>query len=76
MLRLWLFFEIWNVNEHLIKSKCLSYNIIYSGKIDEEWKSWFKNTFQFSINYINKSILLLRKGVYPYGFMDDRENEL
>ena len=30
----------------------------------------FKKTFKFSNNYINKFILLLRKGVYPYEFMD------
>ena len=29
------------------------------------------NTFKFSDNDINKYILLLRKGSYPYEFMDD-----
>ena len=30
-----------------------------------------KNTFKFSNNDINKFILLLRKSVYPYKYIDD-----
>ena len=55
----------------MIKYKCLSCNKDFSSKIDEELKKRFKNTFNFSSNDINKFILLLRKGVYPYEYMDE-----
>ena len=57
----------------MIKYKCLSCNKDYSDKIDEELKNQFKNTFKFSNNDFNKFILLLRKGVYHYEYMEDWE---
>ena len=65
------FLEYKSVKDNFIKNKCLSCNKNYSNKIDEEFKKRFKNTFNFSNNGINKFILLLRKGIYPYGYMDD-----
>ena len=59
------------VSDKLIKYKCLSCNKDYSNKINEEFKKRFKSTFKFSNNDINKFILLLRKGVYPYEYMDE-----
>ena len=65
------FLEYESVKDNFIKYKCLSCNRNYSNKIDKELKKRFKNTFKFSDNDINKFILLLRKGVYPYEYMDD-----
>ena len=39
----------------------------------KNFKKRFKNTFKFCNNEINKFILLLRKGVYPYKDMDEWE---
>ena len=45
----------------------------YSNKLDEKLKKRFKNKIKLSDNDMNKFILLLRKGAYPYEFMDDWE---
>ena len=57
------FLEYKSAKNNLIKYKFLSWNKDYSNKLDEKLKKWFKNTFKFSDNEINKFILLLRKGV-------------
>ena len=58
------FLEHENVNDDLIKYRCLSCNKNYLNKVDEKLKKRFGNTFKFSNNDINKFILLLTKGVY------------
>ena len=64
------FLEYESAKDNLIKCKCLYCNKDYSNKLDEKLKRRFKNTFKFSDNDISKFILLLRKGVYPYEYMD------
>ena len=66
------FLEYESVKANSIKCKCLSCNKNYSNKIDEGLKR-LKNTFKFSNNDTNKFILLLRKGIYPYEYMNDSE---
>ena len=39
----------------------------------ETEKKRFFNTYKFSNHYNNKFTLLLRKGVYPYEYIDDLE---
>ena len=65
------FVEYESVKDNLIKYKCLSCDKDYSSKLDKKLKKIFKNTFTFSSNDTNKFILLLRKGVYPYDYMDE-----
>ena len=54
-----------------MKYKCLTYNKDYSSKLGEKLKKKFKSIFKFSNSDVNKFILLLRKAVYPYEYMDD-----
>ena len=65
--------SIESVKDNFIEYKCLSCNKDYSHKIDEELKKRFKNIFKFSNNDINKFILLLRKFVYRYEYMNGWE---
>ena len=65
------FFEYERVKDILIKYECLSCNKDYSNKLDEELKKKLQTTFQFSNNDINKFILLLKNGVYPYDSLHD-----
>ena len=56
-------------NENLLL-KCFNCNIYYKKKFYKQFIKKFKNTYSFCSNDLNKFILLLRKGVYPYEYMD------
>ena len=46
-------------------------NTNYQQKFDEKLKKRSFNTYKFSNYYNNNVISLLRKGAYPYEYMDD-----
>ena len=56
--------------------KCFNCHIYYIKKFNNDLIKKFKNTYSFcnndtsSLERINKFVLLLRKGVYPYEYMD------
>ena len=64
------------LNEKLI-FKCIDCEKEYEKEFNKELLERFSNTNEFCDNYINKFLILLRKGVYPYEYMDgwDRFNE-
>ena len=69
------FFEYTNFKDELIKYKCQYCNKNYQEKFEQKFKKPFFNTYKFS-NQNNKFILLFRKDVYPYEYLNDGKNSI
>ena len=65
------FLKYTNFKYDLIEYKCLCCNKNYQKKFDENLKKRQIYTYKFSNHDINKFVLLLQKGVYPYKYMND-----
>ena len=65
------------IDEALI-FRCFNCKKNYEKEINKELIESFAITYKFCNNHLNKFVMLLRKGVYPYEYMDgcDKFNEI
>ena len=57
------------IDEALI-FRCFNCTKIYEKEINKELIERFASTYKFCNNDLNKFVMLLRKGVYPYEYID------
>ena len=63
--------EYTNTEDDLLIYKCLCYKKIFQIKFDEDLKKSFANTYKFCHCDINKFTFMMKKGIYPYEYMED-----
>ena len=68
------FLEYKSFKDDLMECKCFCCNKYYQHKFDENLKERFFNICKFSNHDNNRFILLLRKVVYSYEYMDNLES--
>ena len=61
------------VENNQVICKCLNCNKNYNKEFNKELINRFSSIYKFCNGDINKSILLVRKGIYPYEYMNSRE---